>query len=384
MDYDSDEFTPEDVYDLATLGDVDNLYIALSVGDNSKNWFKGHRQDEIGYYNEEVLALHRAAQNGHLECVKALLNCRSDINCTTSYAKETPLHLATREGHKSIVTLLIERGVNINKHSNGFGYTREDGYTSAIAKAALFNYEDIVAMLYNAGATDITDLEEALSAAAVRGSLGCVEFLLDIGVDVNSNVSGNIPILEAVWYKRLNCAKYLILRGANVNGHSDDGLPLTVAANKGHIEICKLLLDNKADIVDDIYEYEREEGDDCRPIIVAEIEHRRKRAAFDSFIAHHIEYPLYKNSIYSICCPDGNMLRAEPAVGWSRAEDVRDKYYFDETFFYLHLYTGKIVSNATSDRYSSIIALARDSDATSTLMTVLSDRLKMYLRPTAL
>ena len=77
-------------------------------------------------------------------------------------------------------------------------------------------------------------------------------------------------------------------------------------------------------------------------------------------------------------------LRAEPTVGWPRAEQVRDKYYFDEIFFYLHLYTGKIVTNATCERYSSIIALARDSDPTSTLMTVLTDRLKMYLKPAAL
>ena len=221
--------------------------------------------------------------------------------------------------------------------------------------------------------------------------MDCIDFLLDIGVDVNSEDNyGDTPLFETVKRmlpSKIDGAKKLILRGADVNCMDYNyESPLEVAANRGYIEMCRLLLDNKADINDDIdiYTHYNEEGDDCRPMIVAEIEHRRKRAAFDSFIAHHIEYPLYKNSIYSICYPDGNLQKAEPAVGWSRAENVRAKYYFDETFFYLHLYTGKIVTNATSDRYSSIIALARDSDATSTLMTVLSDRLKMYLRPAAL
>ena len=110
---------------------------------------------------------------------------------------------------------------------------------------------------------------------------------------------------------------------------------------------------------------------------------KKYRVAFDSFVAHHIEYPPYKNRIYSICYPDGNIQIAKPQIGWPRATFVCDKYYFDEIFFHLHLYAGKITTKSTSDRYSSIITLARNSDATSTLMTVLVDRLKLYLKPAA-
>ena len=379
----TNNYTRWDIHSFALKGDADSLRIALSISDNSMNWFKGEREE--GYYNSNILALHQAAENGHLECVEILLDFGADINCMTSYTRETPLHLAAREGHKSVVAILIDRGADINMNSRDKDFNM-DWYGKAIALAAYYNHKDIVKILFETGNMDIDDLQEAMAAAACHDSLDCIDFLLDVGVGVNSKTYGLTPLQRAAMSNHLESAKRLILRGANVN--SKDGkkfTPLIEATQYGHIEMCRLLLDNKADIHKVIYRYKPRDGcTDCRPMIIAEIEHRRKRAAFDSFIAHHIENPLYKNSIYSTCYPVGNMLRAQPAVGWPRAEQVRDKYYFDEMFFYLHLYAGKIVTNTTSERYSSIITLARDSDATSTLMTVLTDRLKMYLKPATL
>ena len=119
-------------------------------------------------------------------------------------------------------------------------------------------------------------------------------------------------------------------------------------------------------------------------MILDEIANRNKRAVFDAFIDHHIDYRLYKHMIYSICYPDDNTQVAAPRIGWPRAETVRNKYYYDETFFYLHLYVAKIITKCTSNHYSSIIDHAINSDDTSTLMTVLVDRLMLYLKPPAL
>jgi hypothetical protein len=65
-------------------------------------------------------------------------------------------------------------------------------------------------------------------------------------------------------------------------------------------------------------------------LILDQIGHRHKRAAFDSFIDHRIDYSIYKASIYSICYPDGNIQIADPAVGWSGVQQVLDKYYFND------------------------------------------------------
>ena len=343
------------------------------------------------------VALHRAAENGHLECVELLLNAAADINIQ-NHDKETPLHLATRNGHSSVVTLLIARGANIEMISSGFDY-KNDWYGSAVAVAAFFNYKDIVEMLHEKGAENprntlkaSEDLEnalvDALQAAARNGSLDCLSYLLDVGVNVNVNSAsyGCTPLHEACYSNHTNCVRELILRGADVNEVDFNGCSLlSLAAHYGRTKICRMLLDNQADINGDIDKYLPLPGySDCRPMILAETEHRCKRATFDSFIDHHIEYPPYKYRIYSRCYPHGNIKIAKPPVGWSRAEAVRNKYYFDEIFFYLHLNVAKIITNSTSDHYCNITALAVNSDATSTLMTVLVDRLKLYLKPASI
>ena len=82
-----------------------------------------------------------------------------------------------------------------------------------------------------------------------------------------------------------------------------DRQPLMPAAESNLPEMCRLLLESNADIHDDdIDEYTKSKSflsSDCRFIILAEIEHR--------CMHFHIEYPIYNNSIYSICYPDGNV-----------------------------------------------------------------------------
>ena len=99
---------------------------------------------------------------------------------------------------------------------------------------------------------------------------------------------------------------------------------------------------------------------------------------------HHIEYPPYINSIYSRCYPTGDLIVTAPTIGWHEAQRIRNKYYFDEVFYYLHMHVAKICTQASSNTASSITQLATDSDATSKLMTVLVDRLKLFLKPAAL
>ena len=132
---------------------------------------------------------------------------------------------------------------------------------------------------------------------------------------------------------------------------------------------------------------------DCRPLIFAEVEHRRKRALFDSFINHHIEYQPYINNIYTLCYPTGNRQVAKPPLGWIRAEAIRDKYYLDEIFFYLHLHVANLYSTKektgvirrSSKKYSNSTGnLANSSNKTSTLMIILTDRLKEYLKANSL
>ena len=104
---------------------------------------------------------------------------------------------------------------------------------------------------------------------------------------------------------------------------------------------------------------------------------RNTLIAFLSTSRHSNGYPL------------GDLRVASPAIGWARAEAVRNKYYFDEVLFYVHVYVALVYTrsvkkqNAGNEVATShcMEQLASSSDKTSTLMTVLSSYLKEYLIP---
>ena len=227
----------------------------------------------------------------------------------------------------------------------------------------------------------------ALHAATYNGHLNCISILLNTGIDINSKDNYNHTALSfAAYYGHLQCMELLLARGADINSRNNENhTALHDAAKPGHEACVSFLLNKGAAIDDDINSYQPHGFCfDCGPLIEAEIEHRRMRAAFDTFNHHHIEYPPYIDIIYSRCYPTGDLIVAAPAIGWHAAQCISNKYYFDEVFYYLHMHVAKICTQSSSNTTSSIIQLATTSDATSTLMTVLVDRLTMYLKPAAL
>ncbi|XP_068015941.1 ankyrin repeat and SAM domain-containing protein 1A isoform X4 [Melanerpes formicivorus] len=91
--------------------------------------------------NKFETPLDLAALYGRLEVVKLLLNAHPNLlSCNTK--KHTPLHLAARNGHKAVVQVLLEAGMDSN-------YQTEKG--SALHEAALFGKTDVVQILLAAG-----------------------------------------------------------------------------------------------------------------------------------------------------------------------------------------------------------------------------------------
>jgi hypothetical protein len=244
----------------------------------------------------------------------------------------------------------------------------------------------------------------ACHRAAYRGYINIVEMILDRGFDIHDKNNYGWTILHhASVSDHINIIEMLLERGFDTNIKTNNSrTALHAAAHIGRMNAVELLLRRGIDI-DDIDRYAPLEEDangnlnptDCRPIIVTEIDNRRKRPIFDSFINHHIEYQPYINIIYTRCFPTGNVQVAKPPVGWTIAEAVRDKYYFDEIFFYLHMHVSNLYSITTNNIKSRVTRssmkcsnstdqLANNSNKTSTLMIVLTDRLKMYLKPNTL
>ncbi|NXH01845.1 ANS1A protein, partial [Loxia leucoptera] len=91
--------------------------------------------------NKFETPLDLAALYGRLEVVKMLLNAHPNLlSCNTK--KHTPLHLAARNGHKAVVHVLLDAGMDSN-------YQTEKG--SALHEAALFGKTDVVQILLTAG-----------------------------------------------------------------------------------------------------------------------------------------------------------------------------------------------------------------------------------------
>ena len=386
--------------------------------------------------------------SGHLNVVRLLLDRGADVNI--HHREGSALHRAAMNGYLDIVALLIERGADVDAPlimNDMIPVQSYECYGTALEMATFYNYVDIVVLLLDKGAT----IKGAVLARAIENrSIESVMLLLEncTDIDLNQPDKQGATALMSATHRDITLLKILLSKGANVNYVNRDnhtalskaisnksmeacliilnygtdinignGIALKQAANQGSTEFVRMLLDRGAAIYDiDEYEYKPSYWDsldenygnknDHRPMIIDELEVRRKRAVFDSFITHHIEYAPYLEAIYSTCCPyprkpdadtdttkDTDMYthktqcrltRSKPAVGWIRALAIRDKYYYDEVFFYLHMHVAKVVRSLSSSSISMIAVVANSSDDISTLMIVLSDRLMMYLKPPAL
>ena len=107
------------------------------------------------------------------------------------------------------------------------------------------------------------------------------------------------------------------------------------------------------------------------------IKSEMQRIKFYTIINTYIEYDLYRSLIYKKCYPTGNIKFPEPITGWDVAYRVTEKYYYDEIFFYLHMYVASRVDlrdcNSNRERFAS------SSSRTYELMDVLTKELKEYI-----
>lgn len=94
-----------------------------------------------------------AAQYGRLQAVQMLIRAHPELLMPFKYertlANHSPLHLASRNGHKIIVEILLAAGVNVNLLTPS---------GTALHEAALCGKDSVVKTLLNAGADlDATD-----------------------------------------------------------------------------------------------------------------------------------------------------------------------------------------------------------------------------------
>lgn len=153
-------------------------------------------------------ALYEAASCGHLEICELLLNLGADVQAEGMVG--TVLHVAAYHGHVNIVRLLLEHGASVDQVCE-FG--------TALQAAAANGHIDVFNLLRSYEA-DIHFIgghhHNMLQASAFGGNIEMVRLCLANGMDVN------------------------------ITGGKEVQTALMAAAQQGHVEIVRLLLDEGA------------------------------------------------------------------------------------------------------------------------------------------
>lgn len=217
----------------------------------------GEASDE-GNFNTVVLnqqdverrtALHLAVRQGHEATVRLLVERGADCRVRDRNGYDA-LFAAVRVNSTAIVRLLLRlhTGIDVNTHNN-------DGIT-ALHESVSHGHETMTQLLLANGADPnfrVGETKSALSLAVRTRQEGIVRLLLDSGADLyadgDGGSSGGWALLwEARQSESEATVQLLLERGPKLDASKwDGGAMLHWAANRGYLEVSRLLLRLGAD-----------------------------------------------------------------------------------------------------------------------------------------
>ncbi|KAJ5899934.1 hypothetical protein N7495_004678 [Penicillium taxi] len=185
-----------------------------------------------------------ASANGHLDAVSALLSREAQIDTRNKWGN-TPLQMASNNGHDNVVLHLLDKGAEIDSCNNS-------GNTS-LQLAAAFGHDRVVSILLGKGAQVDScneNKETSLYLAAANGHVSTISALLDHGADIESReYDEGTPLLQASTNGNLGAVSALLSRKAQIDTRNKWGnTPLQMASNNGHENVVLHLLDKGAEI----------------------------------------------------------------------------------------------------------------------------------------
>ncbi|RSL48079.1 hypothetical protein CEP54_013101 [Fusarium duplospermum] len=188
--------------------------------------------------------LDRAADLNFVQTAAPLL----DILCLhpeTQPIMDEQLSNAVRDGRVEFARLLLQKGADAN-----YQPWLSDGSLLWEACNSLTASIDMLELLMNNGAelNPLSQSQTPLMAAARKGRLECLKYLVDHGADVHrADFAVYSPLSEAARGGSLECVRWLLDKGAEIDWRDTFGeSALFEAAAAGHFEVADFLLDQGA------------------------------------------------------------------------------------------------------------------------------------------
>ncbi len=194
--------------------------------------------------DQHYSAIAAAAEEGHAEMVKKLLELGSPVDYTFKayHQDKTPLQLATEKGHFDCVKVLVQAGANLEGNLRA-------GWTPLML-AIQYQFPDIAKYLIEHGANmklSVYNGSEPFSLAAARNEFDLLKFMLDKYNIIAENTKLNHEIMASACYSgNLDMFNYLIEKGitpVDVNPYQGNN-QLVRACNGGNLEMVKILVEN--------------------------------------------------------------------------------------------------------------------------------------------
>ena len=215
----------------------------------------------------------QASKEGNADAIRLIIfpSFMVDVNCIGGENGSTPLLMASLNGHKEVVQLLLDWGTELdktNKKGNILQHTAagrghndevqvldrgaepnkadEYGYTP-LSVAAYNGHKDVVQLLLQRRANPNKASRGGrtpLYEAANKGYRDVVEVLLDGGAEPNqARINGWTPLHAASQQGYKEVVRLLLGRGAEPNEVSNDGeTPLSLAHMHENTDIVNILM----------------------------------------------------------------------------------------------------------------------------------------------
>ncbi len=242
------------------------------------NFFSIESMEQLDKYGRA--AIHYAAENGHTQMLKAMLEKGVDANITQDKpadAEITALHCACKYGQVDAVKLLIDAGADdtlknlqgetpahyavmksqfgdkltlgqrteLLKTLKNIDLPRQDGKTPLLLIQKISETEQLLPILIERGVNVNHADNEGVTAMMLNTDKNIIKLLLQAGADINMVDNAGNTVLHYV-LKNYNevTARYLIKKGADYNRANNEGVtPVQIAVEKGMNRVLELMTD---------------------------------------------------------------------------------------------------------------------------------------------